>query len=144
MSISAEHSVLIDRPVHDVFEYVADQRNETNWHTDVLEARPETPLELGSRVTWLVKFMGEDEYTSEVTSFDQDRRIELIGREGPVTQIVLTHTFAASNGGTRYTRRVQIPAKGMFRVMGPIMKVTGAAHRRNAGFAENLKQLLEI
>lgn len=142
MIISAEHTVVIDRPAHEVFEFVADQRNEPRWHADVVEVRPETRLELGSRVTWVVKFMGEQEYTTEVTAFDDDRLIELTTQEGPMKPI-LTHTFSASNGSTRYTRRVQIPAEGMFKVVGPIMRATGAAHRRNARFAENLKELLQ-
>jgi len=142
MMISAEHTVVIDRPAHEVFEFVADQRNETKWHTDVVEVRPETRLKLGSRVTWVVKFMGEQEYTTKVTAFDDDRRIELTTLEGPLKPI-LNHTFSSSNGSTRYTRRVQIPAKGLFKVVGPIMKATGAAKRRNARFAENLKELLQ-
>jgi len=31
----------------------------------------------------------------------------------------------------------------MFRLMGPVMKATGAADKRNARFAKNLKELLE-
>lgn len=143
MVIDLEHSVVIDRPVNDVFDFVADQRNEAKWHTDVLEARPESRLEPGSRVTWLIKFMGEEEYTAEVTGFDEGRMIQLTGREGPLKP-TLTHTFAPVDGGTRYTRHVQIPAKGLFRVVGPIMKATGASDKRNAGFAQNLKQLLEV
>jgi len=55
----------------------------------------------------------------------------------------LTHTFEPASGQTRYTRRVQIPLQGMFRLMGPVMKATGAADKRNARFAKNLKELLE-
>jgi uncharacterized protein YndB with AHSA1/START domain len=140
--ISAEHTVDIHRPIADVFEFVSDQTNEPSWHTDVLKVSPEEPLRLGSTVTWLVKFMGENEYVSEVTSFEPQRRIELTAREGPLKPI-LTHTFEQTNGGTRYTRHVQIPLEGMFRLVGPVMKATGAARKRNTRFAENLRTLLE-
>ena len=140
--ISAQHTVDIDRPVSEVFAYVAEQRNEAKWHTDVLDAEPRSPIELGSTVTWTVKFMGENQYVSEVTIFDAPHTIQLEAREGPLKP-TLTHTFESKNGTTRYTRSVRIPLEGMFRLVGPIMKATGAVHKRNAGFAENLKELLE-
>ena len=140
--ISAEHTVNINRRVEDVFDFVADQANEPRWHTDVLEVSPEARLELGAAVTWQVKFMGQKEYVSEVTAFEPQRRIQLTARQGPLKP-TLTHTFEQANGGTRYTRHVQIPLEGMFRIVGPIMKATGAAQKRNARFAENLRSLLE-
>jgi uncharacterized protein YndB with AHSA1/START domain len=78
--INLEHRVVIDRSVEDVFAYVADQTNEPKWHTDVLEVRPEGRVELGSTVTWLVKFMGESQYVNEVTAFEPQRRIEFTAR----------------------------------------------------------------
>jgi uncharacterized protein YndB with AHSA1/START domain len=140
--ISMEHVVVINRPVEDVFAFVADQANEPRWHKDVLEAHPQRPVELGASVTWLVRFMGKNTYVVEVTAFEPLRRIELTTTQGPLKP-TLTHTFEPTNGATRYQRRVQIPLHGMFRLVGPIMTATGAAHRRNARWAENLKHLLE-
>ena len=78
----------------------------------------------------------------EVTEFDAPHVIQLETREGPLKP-TLTHSFESKNGATHYTRSVRIPMEGMFRLVGPIMKATGAAHKRNARFAENLKELLE-
>ena len=140
--ICMKHAVVINRPVEDVFAFVADQANEPMWHTDVLEVNPARPLEPGATVTWLVRFMGSNTYVVDVTAFEPLRRIELTARQGPLKP-TLTHTFEETNGATRYQRHVQIPLHGMFRLVGPIMKATGAARRRNARFAENLKNMLE-
>lgn len=140
--IRMTHTVDISRPISDVFGFVADQRNEAKWHTDVTEADPMGPITLGSTVTWTVKFMGENQYVSEVTQFDAPNLIQLKTIEG-VSKPTLTHTFESNNGTTRYTRSVRIPAEGPFRYLGPILQATGFAHRRNARFAENLKTLLE-
>lgn len=140
--IRAVHAVDIGRPVEEVFDYVTDQTNEPKWHTDVLEVDPVSRLELGHKVTWLVKFLGENRYVSEVTAFEPHHRVELTTREGNFNP-TLTHMFERANGGTRYTRQVEIPLKGILRLVGPIMKATGAAQRRNARFAENLKELLD-
>ncbi len=141
-TITAAHTVDIEKPTEEVFDFVADQANEPKWHTDVLEVSPPTPLSPGGTVTWLVKFMGKNTYVNDVTAYEPPQRIVLTTREGPLKP-VLTHKFESHNGGTRYTRSVRIPIEGMFRLVGPIMKATGAAHKRNAGFAENLKELLE-
>ncbi len=140
--ITATHTVEIDRPVSEVFDYVSDQRNEPKWHTDVLEAEPRAPIKLGSTVTWTVRFMGVKQYISEVTAFDPPHLIRIETREGPLKP-TLTHSFEQQNGSAIYTRSVRIPTEGMFALVGAIMKVTGAAKRRNAGFAQNLKTILE-
>lgn len=140
--IKLEHTVVIDRPVADVFAYVADQTNEPKWHTDVVEVSPEGPIELGSTVTWQLNFMGKSQYVNEVTAFEPQRRIQFTARRGPLKP-TLTHTFEQADGQTRYTRGVQIPLQGMFRLVGPVMKATGAADKRTARFAQNLKELLE-
>lgn len=140
--IRAEHTVEIERPVAEVFDYVSDQTNEPKWHTDVLEVEPRQPVQLGSTVTWLIRFMGKNQYVCKVTAFEPHQQIQLTATEGPLKPI-LTHAFAPANGGTRYTRRVEIPFEGAFRVVGPIMKASGAANKRNARFAENLKHLLD-
>ena len=140
--ITATHTVEIDRPVTEVFDFVSDQRNEPKWHTDVLEPEPEAPIKLGSTITWKVKFMGVSQYISEVTAFDPPKFIRIEAREGTLKP-TLTHSFEEQNGSAIYTRSVSIPTEGIFRLVGAIMAVTGAAKRRNAGFAENLKVILE-
>lgn len=139
--LDVRHNVRINRPITEVFTYVADQSNETKWHTDVLEVDPMKPLEMGSEVTWLVDFMGKNEYISKVIEFERNQRIKLISNSGPL-DVTLTHAFDESGDSTSYTRQVQIRPKGLFRIVGPIMKLSGAASRRNARFAENLKVLL--
>jgi uncharacterized protein YndB with AHSA1/START domain len=141
-TITATHTVDIERPTSEVFDFVADQANEPKWHTDVLEVNPATPLSPGGSVTWLVKFMGKNTYVCDVTAYEPPQRIVLTTREGPLKP-VLTHSFESHNGGTRYTRQVQIPLEGSFRLVGPIMRFTGAANRRNSRFAQNLRTLIE-
>lgn len=140
--VEMKHTVHINRPVQEVFDYVRDQRNEGKWHTDVIATDADGAVSEGDLVTWTVKFMGKSDYVNEVTDLVEPSLIRIKARRGAVLP-TLTHTFAASKGGTVYTRHVSIPPRGMFRLVNPIMKATGAAYRRNASFAENLKALLE-
>lgn len=140
--LSMEHTVTIDRPVEDVFAYVADTSNEGKWHTDVVDIEPEQLLEMGSEFRMLIDFMGQSEYRCEVTAYEPGERIEIKTIEGP-RKPTLTHRFEQADGATAYTREMVMETEGLFKVLGPIMKATGIADKRNAQFAENLKNLLE-
>lgn len=139
--IDQTHTVTINRPVSEVFDFVAEPSNEPMWHFDVQEVvRPKQgPLALGATFEWVVKFLGTKSYVGEVTAFEPNRFIELTTREGVVLPR-LTHTFQADGDRTTYTRRVRFETTGMFRVMEPLIKRMPSP---NARWAENLKVLLE-
>ena len=139
--IDETHTVTINRPVKEVFDFVADPSNEPAWHFDVKEVfRPkEGPYKLGETFQWVVKFGGSKTYSLEVTALEPNRFIEITTREGSVLP-VLTHTFQQDGDGTRYTRRVRFETRGLLRVMAPVMKLM---NNPNTKWAENLKELLE-
>lgn len=150
--ISVESNALIDKPVQESFAFVSDRTNEPKWHTDILEIRPAPDSRsrpggelspswtLGS--TWLVtvRFMGRKQYLVEITGLEPNRRIEFTTRTGPLKPTT-TYLFEPAPGGTRFTRHVDIPTQGVFRVMSPLMR--RSAQKRNDRFVENLKRLLE-
>jgi len=80
--IEATHTVTIDQDGSQVFDFVVDQANEPKWHTDVLRASPAAPQRAGATVTWLVRFMGENQYVGEVTTFEPNQRVLLTTRSG--------------------------------------------------------------
>lgn len=141
--ITVESSAIIARPEEEVFAFVADQRNEPKWHTDVLDIEPASPTDVGGfGSSWLVtvKFMGRNEYAVEVTAFEPNRRVEITTMSGPLRPVT-NYLLEAVGSGTRFIRRVDIPVEGKFRLMQPLMQ--RSAHRRNARFVQNLKDLLE-
>lgn len=139
--IDETHTVTINRPVNEVFDFVADPANETDWHFDVKEVirLKDGPYELGEMFQWVVNFGGSKTYSIEVTALEPNRFIEITTREGPVKPI-LTHTFQSNGKGTRYTRRVRFETKGLLRVLAPIMTRINNPNRR---WAENLRELLQ-
>lgn len=139
--IDETHTVTINRPVHEVFDFVADPSNEPDWHYDVKDVlRPENgSYKLGETFQWVVKAGLTNTYAVEITGLEPNRFIELTAREGPVLP-VLTHTFQPDGDGTRYTRRVRFETKGVLRVLAPLMARINNPNRR---WAENLKTLLE-
>ena len=139
--IDQSHTVTIDRPVGEVFDFVAEPSNEPKWHFDVREVvRPKQgPIALGTTYEWIVRFLGMKKYVGEVTAFEPNRFIEMTTLEGPVLP-QLTHAFQAEGDHTTYTRRIRFETKGLFKVLEPLIKRMPSP---NARWAENLKLVLE-
>lgn len=147
----AEAKTLIERPVADVFSFVTDPNNEPSWHTDILQVRPapgadtastpESSYHQGSRWIWTARFMGRQaEGEVEVTAFEPNRRVEFTTRAGPVLPVA-TCLLEPADGETIFTRRVEIPLHGSYRLAKPLiqrMAITGQQR-----YVANLKSILE-
>jgi uncharacterized protein YndB with AHSA1/START domain len=141
--IDVARSITINRPVAEVFAYVSDVSNEPAWHTDVIEARQTSAGPIGIGATFLIRVkpsMGVSEGVTEVIGFEPDRRQVMRGEMGSMRPTI-TDLFEPADGGTKFTRRIQIEASGLMRLMLPLMRpMTGRMH---TGFLANLKRVLE-
>jgi len=139
--IDETHTVTINRPLKEVFDFVADPSNETDWHFDVKEVlrAKDGPYEIGEKFQWRINFGGLKTYALEVTALEPNRLIELTTYEGSVLP-VLTHTFQPEGDGTRYTRRIRFETKGLLRILAPLMV---RLNNPNTRWATNLKELIE-
>jgi uncharacterized protein YndB with AHSA1/START domain len=141
--VDRSDSITIDRPLVEVFDYVTDVTNDPAWHTDVLEARKTSAGPIGVGTVWHSRFkptMGISEGDMEVVSFEPNREQVMRGQIGPMKPTV-TYLFEPANGGTRFTRRVQITVSGWMKVMQPLMGMM--LPKQNKGFIANLKRVLE-
>ena len=141
--VVASDSIVIDRPVEEVFAYVTNVVNDPTWHTDVLEARQASDGPIGVGTVWHARFkpsMGISEGDMEVVTFEPDRLQVMKGDIGPMHP-TLTYQLEPSNGGTRFTRRVQIQVSGWMKVFSPMMGMM--LPKQNKGFLANLKRVLE-
>lgn len=141
--ISARNSIAIERPVEEVFAYVADLRNDPTWHTDLLEVEPTSTSPPGPGTTYRARikpFMGNSEASMEIVTFDSGRLLELEGVMGPLRPRI-SLSFDAQDAGTTVTRHVTLQPPGLMRLMQPVM---GPMFRkRNVTFLGNLKRVLE-
>jgi len=141
--VTADASVSIARPAAEVFAFVADVRNDPRWHTDVLEATLDgaEPIGQGSTFTITIKpAMGETGGTVRVREFDPPRRVVFDVRMGKL-QPTTTFTVVDEAGGSRISRHIDMAPTGLMRLMAPMMG--GMMRKRNVGFLENLKRVLE-
>ena len=141
--IDTSDAVTIERPVEEVFTYVTNTANDPAWHTDILEAHKTSEGPIGSGTTWHLRFkpaMGVSEGDTEVMTFEPNRMEVMRGVVGPM-QPTLTYLFEPADGGTRFTRRIQIKVSGIMRLMEPLMRLM--TPKGNTRFLANLKRVLE-
>ena len=138
-----EESVEINRPLEEVYEYVATPENLPEWAGTVIETRKDTPGPLleGSTFTSVGKFLGRKiESPFKVTAHEFPRRHSHESTGGPLPT-EWTLTFEEVAGRTRYTQVAEGEPGGFFGLVGPLLERVGRRQLRTD--LENLKDLLE-
>ncbi|MDP9222355.1 MAG: SRPBCC family protein [Actinomycetota bacterium] len=141
--VKSAESVVIARTADEVFRYVADLRNEPNWHVDVASVPPDTdPLPIVEK-TYPVKFkpfMGRTDGTFTVLEVDPGARVVYRANFAGL-QPRITYTVEPVGDGARFTRAVEMRPRGVNVLMTPMMAFM--VPRRNKVFVHNLKRALE-
>ncbi len=138
-----EESVQINRPLEEVYEYVANPENLPEWAGTAIEVRKDTPGPLleGSTFTTVGKFLGRRfETPFEVTAHESPRRHAHKSTGGPFP-LEWTLTFEELPGGTRLTQVAEGEPGGFFKLAGPLLE--RAVRRQFRTDLANLKDLLE-
>lgn len=138
-----ETSVVIARPVEEVFAYVVDPDNTPQWTGPVIEAEKtsEGPVGLGTTSTRVTQFLGRTmEATYEITEFEPNSYYADKTTSGPVP-INARISFDSVKDGTKVTIEGEIESAGFFRLAEPIL--ARMARRQVATDVQTLKDLLE-
>lgn len=139
-----EASTIIDRPVEDVWKFIADLANYPKWSPDVVEMKQTSsgPLGVGSALqvrhpdrtlsATVIEYKPNQNFTFELTS-------------GPVKGTQVAFSIEAAEGKTRAHQSLDFRLSGLPKLMGPF--ITGRALRQGKAEAEanvgRVKQLLE-
>lgn len=145
-----EGEVVIIRPVDQVFDFVADERNEPRYNSRMVRADKTSPGPIGRGSRFLAEsaMLGRVvETTIEFTDYERPRLLGSTSRSvvrliKPVaTEIEGTLTFDAVAGGTRMRWAWDVETRGVLKLMGRI--VARAGERQEETMWGNLKHLLE-
>ncbi len=135
--------IVIHRPVEEVFDTVADERNEPRFNSEMISAEQITdgPIGLGTRYRAEVLSGGKPtEMIIEFTGFDRPRRLAsrtwmaAMDIEGALT-------FDPVPEGTRMRWEWEVHPHGFLRLMGPFVAYMG--RRQELGIWTGLKRYLE-
>lgn len=138
-----EGEILIERSVEDVFDFVADERNEPQYNPRMLRAEKITPgpTAIGTQFSAEMRTMGRTaEMTIEWTAYERPKRLASSTHLSTM-EIDGTLTFDAVPGGTRMRWSWELKMRGLFKLIAPIIVRMGQHQEKTVWM--NLKHLLE-
>ncbi len=140
--IKVEKSIVINKPVEEVFSFVTGADNYTKWQAaveQVIEGGPRNTV--GSQFTEVRKFMGQEMRTTlELTEFVPNAKWAAKVVKGPVPYEV-NMTFQSVEGGTKVTTCVDGEPKGFFKLAEGM--VAGQLEKSLTDDELKLKEILE-
>jgi len=138
---SAEYSVTIDRPLHEVFAFVTTKENDPRWRPAVVEIERVSGEGTGARYRQLVKGPTGKAAPAdfEVTGLEPGKRYAFRTTSGPV-QPEGSFEFAEEGGATRVTFELNVELKGKQKMMAPMVT---KVMRSEVSNLDRLKTLLE-
>jgi uncharacterized protein YndB with AHSA1/START domain len=134
------NAITIDRPLAEVFAYLADFEKVPRWNYAISETVKitEGPVGVGSRYRQTRTIPDRSEETFTVTEFAPHDRLSIQGTLGPLEGDI-TYLLEPAAGGTAVTNTMNLQATG------PLRFVAGlAAGRVKTAVAANLAKLKEI
>jgi len=138
-----EGEIVMNRPVEEVFDFVADERNEPRYNPRMRDAEQisEGPIDLGTRFRTELETMGRTmPMIVEFTGYERPQRLASVTRSSMMeTEGALT--FESVPGGTRMCWSWDVRPRGALRLMAPLVGVIG--RRQEQRIWGNLKRLLE-
>jgi hypothetical protein len=129
-----------ERPAEEVFDFLADLRNESRWNprTRQLTLATSGPIAAGS--VFRGEYQGLGVLVTTLTEYDRPRRIRFRS-EGPRARIDGVFEIAPASQGVDVVLDAEVQPRGLLALLAPMM---GPAFRRqNAVAAARLTQAIE-
>jgi uncharacterized protein YndB with AHSA1/START domain len=139
----AEHTVTINRPAREVFDYLADSAHNRAWRAGVLEIE-RTSAGDGEGATYRQVLAGpggrriDGDY--RVTVFDPPRRLEFHVVAGPARPVGVFELTETTGPSTRVRFALDIKPSGLMKLMTPMIN---KQMRREVAQLDTLKTVLE-
>ena len=118
-----EDSIVIKRPVEEVFAYLTDTTNWSRWNEAVgnVVQTPPGPMGLGTTLRGASEVMGRIMgWSGEIVEYELNKKVAQKMRVGPA-EISAGWVFEPVEGGTRLTMRAEADSSGPMRIAGGLM-----------------------
>lgn len=144
--LKVEHSIVINKPVEQVWNFLTEFRNTPKWDIGVLETKQisEGPAGLGTTFQNIGPFLGRNSVREyKVTEYEPNKKVavKLITQEKFIREAEVSYTFNPAKNGTILTFTGRIEFSGFFKLIQPIL--LKRAKRDGQGDLDNLKRLIE-
>jgi len=138
-----EGSIVINRPLEEVFALLSNPENNPKWQSGIVELRKtsEGPIGVGATYRSVNQFLGRRlEGETEITEYEPNRKYSEKSKSGPVP-FESRATFERVEGGTRINLEAEAEIGGFFKLAEPL--VVSAVRRQLTADLANLKDLME-
>lgn len=138
--VTFENTVIIRRPIEEVFGFLSQFENVPMWNYAIVETRKvsEGPVGVGTTYHQVRSVPSRSEERFEVTVYNPSRHLEIRGQLGPFPSR-LSYALDALPEGTRVTNTVELELRGPGRLLGRV-----AVPRVRDAVAANLRKLKEV
>ncbi len=141
--LKVETSVAINRPVAEVFAYVADLKTHAQWQSGIVEAAQTSagPTGIGSTYRYVMQLAGQRLDTAgEITEYEPNRKYSFKATSGPVL-LRGGFTFESADGGAKVRMFAEGEPGGFFKLAEPLLN--SMVRRQLETSLGNLKDILE-
>ena len=135
-----ELHTVVDRPIGEVFDFLADIRNEAAWNPRVVRLTKTSEGPIGAGTTFEGAYQGLGTLHTRLVDFERPTRLSFRST-GPRMGIAGTFALTAGAGGTRIDLIADLVPRSLFKLLAPLMRPVLA--RQNAAAADRLKRALE-
>jgi len=141
--VKNEFSININRPVEEVFNYVSNLQNGSQWQSGLLEVRQLTPgsLKTGVQYAAVRKFLGKKlEGVVEIVTYELNKKFAIKSNSGSIP-FEESYVFEPATQGTRLSTVLELHTSGLMGLAEPM--IAGSVKRELEADFGNLKDLLE-
>jgi uncharacterized membrane protein len=138
-----ERSIVIGRPIEQVFSFVHEPQNDAAWQTTLIESAQldDGPLKVGAQIRERRRFLGiQVEMTKEITEYEPFTRsaFKMVAGGAPMSG---AYKLESVEGGTKLTAIGYVEQRGFFKMAEPLF--ASMAGRELEASLGHLKELLE-
>jgi carbon monoxide dehydrogenase subunit G len=141
--IQVNDSVEINRPVDQVFDFLADIGNAPRWQRGVVSSRKDSegPMRVGTTFTENMRVMGMSfDARCEVTAFEPPRRIAMVA-DGKLVRYHGVFQLEPVGAATQLSVDAQVALKGFWRLLSPLMG--SEIRKESAAELQDIRRVLE-
>jgi polyketide cyclase/dehydrase/lipid transport protein len=135
--------IVINRLIDEVFDFVADERNEPKYNPQMTLAEMVTqgPIGVGSKFHCVMTDARAADMTVEVTEFDRPSRLGSTTRVSNIMDINGTLLLEQQGQSTKLKWLWNMEPRGFIKLLGPIVRRTG--ERQELAIWTGLKKVME-
>ena len=140
--IQHEVTIHINRPVEQVFAFLADSKNLRTWQSDLIENKQLTEGSIGVGTRFReVRRTGprQSEIQAEITVFEPNKHFATKTLTKP--QVTVSYSFKPENNGTQLNYKFVMQTSGFMRLLEPL--IAGSIKKDSYSDFEKLKHVLE-